>query len=117
MISVGIDISKEKSMVCVMKPMGEIVVGPYEISHTETDLSELARMIERLDSDVRIVMETTGIYHLPVAIFLKYAGFFVSVINPLEMKIYRLQDMRKVKTDKRDSISIANYGIKNRTSP
>jgi transposase len=111
MISVGIDISKEKSMVCVMKPMGEIVVGPYEISHTETDLSELARMIERLDSDVRIVMEATGIYHLPVAIFLKDAGFFVSVINPLEMKIYRSQDMRKVKTDKRDSISIANYGI------
>ena len=111
MLSVGIDVSKEKSMVCIMKPMGEIVAGPYEIEHTESDLSELARMIKRLDSDVRIVMEATGIYHLPVATTLKDAGLFVSVINPLEMKNYRSQDMRKVKTDKRDSISIANYGI------
>ena len=31
MLSVGIDVSKEKSMVCIMKPMGEIVAGPYEI--------------------------------------------------------------------------------------
>ena len=35
MISVGIDVSKEKSMVCMLKPYGEIVKTPYEISHTK----------------------------------------------------------------------------------
>lgn len=44
-------------------------------------------MIKRLDSDVRIVMEATGIYHLPVATTLKDAGLFVSVINPLEEEL------------------------------
>lgn len=111
MLSVGIDVSKEKSMVCVMRPFGEIVAGPFEISHTESDLSELTRMLKRLDSDIRIVMEATGIYHLPVATYLKDAELFVSVINPFEMKVYRSQDIRKVKTDKRDSITIATYGI------
>ena len=70
MLSVGIDVSKEKSTVCAMKPLGEIVAGPFEILHTETDLAELAHMLERLDSEVRIVMEATGIYHLPIATYL-----------------------------------------------
>lgn len=111
MLSVGIDVSKEKSMVCAMRPFGEIVAGPFEIAHTETELSELTRMLKRLDSDVKVVMEATGIYHLPVATYLKDAELFVSVINPFEMKVYRSQDIRKVKTDKRDSIIIATYGI------
>ena len=71
MLSVGIDISKEKSTVCLMKPFGEIVAGPFEVTHTEKDLSELSHMIKRLDSDVRIVLEATGIYHLPVATFFR----------------------------------------------
>ena len=111
MLSVGIDVSKEKSTVCAMKPFGEIVAGPFEITHTETDLVELAHMLECFDSEVRIVMEATGIYHLPVATYLREHGFFVAVINPYEMKLYRSQDLRKVKTDKRDSMTIANYGI------
>ena len=111
MLSVGIDVSKEKSTVCLMRQFGEIIADPFEISHTETDLSELSRMIKRLDSDVRIVLEATGIYHLPVATFFRDKDMFVSVINPFEMKVYRSQNIRKVKTDKRDSISIATYGI------
>ena len=111
MLSVGIDVSKEKSTVCAMKPLGEIVAEPFEILHTETDLAELAHMLERLDSEVRIVMEATGIYHLPIATYLRDHGYFVAVINPYEMKLYRSQDLRRVKTDKRDSMTIANYGI------
>ena len=35
MLSVGIDVSKEKSMVCIMKPMGEIVAGPVSYTHLD----------------------------------------------------------------------------------
>lgn len=111
MISVGIDISKGKSTVCIMKPYGEVISKPFEISHTEKDLSELSRMIERLDDEVRIVMEATGNYHLPVLSFLKEQNFFVAVINPLVMKKYASTVLRKGKTDKLDSIKIANYGL------
>lgn len=111
MLSVGIDVSKGKSTVCAMRPFGEIIVKPFEIEHTDSDLSELARMISRIDDDVRFILEATGIYHLPVVTFLRDRGFFVSVINPYEMKLYRAQDIRKVKTDKRDSITITAYGI------
>ena len=53
MISVGVDVSKEESTVCVMKPYGEIISKPFELSHTEKDLSELANMLLRLDGEVR----------------------------------------------------------------
>ena len=44
MISVGIDVSKEKSTICILKPYGEIVSKPFEVCHTEKELSELTSM-------------------------------------------------------------------------
>ncbi|NOW05482.1 hypothetical protein BCM20_001329 [Clostridium beijerinckii] len=32
MISVGIDISKGKSTICILKPYGEIISTPYEFN-------------------------------------------------------------------------------------
>ena len=111
MISVGIDVSKEKSTICILKPYGEIVSRPFEVCHTEKELSELTSMLLRLNDDVRVVMEATGIYHLPVLCYLKEKGLFVAVVNPFEMKEYRCQGLRRVKTDKQDAITISNYGI------
>ena len=56
-------------------------------------------------------MEATGTYHLPVLSYFKERGFFVAVINPFEMKEYRCQGLRRVKTDKQDAIAISHYGI------
>ncbi|WP_271814600.1 IS110 family transposase [Clostridium beijerinckii] len=113
MISVGIDVSKEKSTVCILKPYGEIVRSPYEITHTESQIAELVSTIKCLDDEVRVIMEATGNYHLPVLSFLKEHGIFVAVINPLIMKKYASIILRKGKTDKLDSIKIANYGLDN----
>lgn len=111
MVSVGIDVSKGKSTVCMIKPYGEIIVGPMEVTHIESELKDLVKVINGLNDDVKVVMEATGIYHLPVLTYLKESRLFVSVINPYQMKQYRSQGLRKVKTDKADSIAIANYGI------
>jgi transposase len=113
MISVGIDVSKEKSMVCILKPYGEIVASPYEIVHTERKVSELLTLVGSLSGNVRVVMEATGAYHLPLLTRFKQAGLFVSVINPLAMKKYASRAIRKGKTDKLDAVRIANYGIDN----
>ena len=34
MNAVGIDVSKGKSMVAILRPFGEIVYSPFEIKHT-----------------------------------------------------------------------------------
>jgi len=113
LISVGIDISKEKSTVCIMKPYGEILSTPFEILHTEKELSKLVTMLKRFDEEVRVVMEATGAYHLPVLCYLKEKEVYVSVINPFVMKEYRCRGLRRAKTDRLDAKIIANYGVDN----
>lgn len=111
MNSVGIDISKGKSMIAVMRPFGEIVVTPYEVRHTDSELGELAKLLRSLDGETRIVMESTGNYHTPIARALYDAGFYVSVVNAILIHDYKNNSLRKVKTDKKDAIKIANYGL------
>jgi transposase len=103
MISVGIDVSKGKSTVCILKPYGEIVSSPFEINHTEQELSELATMLLRFEDKIKVILEATGVYHLPILNYLQNRGIFVAVINPFEMKQYRKKGLRAVKTDKQDS--------------
>lgn len=113
MISVGIDVSKEKSMVCILKPYGEVVLSPIEIMHTEDAVTKLADRILELGSEVRVVLEATGAYHLPLLSIFTEKKIFVSIINPLVMKKYASTAIRKGKTDKIDSVRIANYGLDN----
>lgn len=60
MNSVGIDVSKGKSMIAVMRPFGELVVPPFEIHHTDSELCELAKLLRSLPGETRVVMEATG---------------------------------------------------------
>ena len=110
MVSVGIDVSKGKSTVCLMRPFGEIAAGPMEISHVDSELKALVKLMKSISDEVKVLMEATGIYHLPVLTYLKDNGIFVAVINPYQMKQYRVQGLRRVKTDKADSMVIAKYG-------
>lgn len=113
MNSVGIDVSKEKSIVCILKPYGEVIASPYDVKHTEEDVNALIAKIKGLEGETRVIMEATGAYHLPLLAVLQEAGIFVSVINPLVMKKYAATSIRKGKTDKLDSVKISNYGIDN----
>lgn len=114
MLSVGIDVSKGESMVCALNQFGKVVLTPRRYKHVK---SALGSLVERLrsfeDNDIRIIMEATGIYSLPVAKYFKEQGFFVAVINPYAMSRFRIGgqgSLRNVKTDKADSMTIAGYG-------
>lgn len=111
MISVGIDVSKGKSTVCIMKPGGEVLKSPFEINHTVNELESLATLIKSFDEEARVVLEDTGHYHLPVVAPLVENGIFVCCINALRMKKFCSQSLRRAKTDKIDSIKIANFGL------
>ena len=111
MNSVGIDISKGRSTVAVMRPFGEVVISPFEVRHTDSELSELARRLKSLDGETRVVMEATGNYHLPVAQALHDVGLYVSVVNAKLMHGYGNNELRRVKTDRKDAVKLANYGL------
>ncbi len=113
MNAVGIDVSKGKSMVAVARPFGEVVSKPCKVRHTASELRELADYLKSLDGETRVVLEHTGRYYEPVAQMLYDAGIYVSAVNPKLIKNYGNNSLRKVKTDKADSLKIARYGLDN----
>ncbi len=108
---VGIDVSKGKSMIAVMRPFGEVVLTPFEVQHTASELSELVRTLKSLVGETRVIMEATGNYHVPIALALQGAGFYVSIVNAILVHGYGNNSLRRAKTDKKDAIKLANYGL------
>lgn len=111
MISVGIDVSKDKSVVCILKPGGEVLATPFEMPHTMKALLSLITLLKGYEEETRVVLEATGHYHWPVVQMLIDNHVFVTCVNSLRMSRYCSQSIRKGKTDKIDAVKIASYGI------
>ena len=109
--AVGIDVSKGKSVVAIMRPYGEVVYSPFELKHTASDISSLIDLIKSIDGESRIVMEHTGRYYEVLANQLSNANLFVSAVNPKLIKDFDNESLRKVKSDKADSVKIARYAL------
>ena len=101
LISVGVDVSKGKSTVCILKPYGEVLMSPNDYEHTQRDLKRLVDQMDSFEDEIHVTMEATGNYHFPIATYLKKRDYDVRIVNPLEMKRYRCQGI----------IMIAQYGI------
>lgn len=113
MNAVGIDVSKGKSMVAVLRPLGVVVAKPFEVGHTAAELGKLADFLKSLDGETKIIMEHTGRYYEPVAQVIHSRGLSVSAVNPLLIREYGGNSLRRVKTDKADAKKIARYGLDN----
>ena len=46
MNAVGIDVSKGKSTVAILRPGGEVVASPFEVSHNPRELNGLVTLIK-----------------------------------------------------------------------
>lgn len=113
MNAAGIDVSSRKSTVAILRPFGEVVELPFEVSHSAEDLSALAQQLKSIEGETRVVMEHTGRYYESIAKVLHEAGLYVSVVNPLLIKEYGANSLRRVKTDKADAMKIARYALDN----
>ena len=113
MNAAGIDISSRKSTVAVLRPFGEVVEVPFDVQHNAEALTALAEQLKSIDGETRVVMEHTGRYYESVAKTLHEAGLFVSAVNPLLIKEYGNNSLRRVKTDKADAMKIARYALDN----
>ena len=111
---VGIDISKGKSTVTIISFVGEVIEEPFEITHDIEGLNLLEEKLKGISKeDLKIVMEETGTYHLPVLGYLLDKEYFVVAENALKIKKYLDRGLRKAKTDKKDSLKLAEYACDN----
>jgi transposase len=109
----GIDISKYKHNFCIINDAGQ---GVVEISSFENNKKGFQHLLEQLKpynkSDVHIAFEATGHYSLNLELFLIDQGYSFMKMNPLVIhQFLKARSLRRTKTDKADSLTIANYLI------
>jgi len=111
MNAVGIDVSKGKSKIAIIRSFGEIVAKPFDVEHYPDQLAELVEYIRSLPGESRVVMEHTGKYSEPIAEFLCNSGIFICVVNAKLMHDYAGggDTIRRDKTDKLDAVKIAKF--------
>lgn len=63
------------------------------------------------------VLESTGIYHIPVSLMLTSAGYTVNCINPIITKAYQRASVRGSKTDTIDAERLAHIGLREPNLP
>lgn len=93
-----------------MHPFGEVVISPFEVRHTDRELRKLARRrLKGLNGETRVVMEATGNYHAPMAELRHNTELYVSVVNAKLVHSCGSNDLRHIKTDRKDTVQLANY--------
>lgn len=107
----GIDVSKHKLDVCLLYQDQRSFIHSSFVNN-EKGFSELSEWIQLQVTDkdqVLFCMEHTGIYTMPLCLFLSKQGFSFSVVPALEVK--RSIGMKRGKSDKVDAKAIAMYAL------
>lgn len=92
MLFVGIDVSKDKSDICIKDQLGNDLIQRFKIANNKADLGHLYETIERIRS------KTSG----------NSDGYKVKLYNPIQTNGFRKMNIRKTKTDPIDSAIIAD---------
>lgn len=122
MIFVGIDVASMKHDCFIMSDQGEVLVDSFIIPNTLKGYKKLQHTIERamesaVDSNIRIGLESTGLYHLNLVNYLTIQGFQVQEINPLLTSMTaKSSSLRKTKTDAIDAKAICMFLSRNQTN-
>lgn len=113
-VIIGIDVSKAKIDVAWLRDLGtnKVKTKVFENSLKGfTALRDWLAVNTRYTlADCHCVMDATGIYHEPLALWLFDAGAKVSVCDPAHVKSFSKGLGAQHKTEKIDSVTLARYG-------
>jgi len=108
MYYIGIDIGKNFHEACLVEQTGKIVVASFQFNNSRQGFNLLKERISSVSpNDCLVGLEATGHYWLNLYSELK-KDYLVKVINPLQSDSLRNFYLRKVKTDKKDCLIVAD---------
>lgn len=108
---VGIDVSKDSFSATGLDSKGNVCFS-LSAAMDKSGFSELMKAVSSNCKDLSAVMaamESTGCYHINLFSFLSDKGTSAVVINPLLISNFAKLSLRKTKTDKKDSLTIARF--------
>ena len=111
MISVGIDVAKDKHDCFIINSEGEVLADVFTIPNNMDGFQRLLQRIRDSSSPqdkIKVGLEATGHYSYNILGFLLGNGLLTYVLNPLHTNLYRKSlSLRKTKTDRVDARTIA----------
>jgi transposase len=111
MISVGIDVAKDKHDCFIISAEGEVLADVFTISNSMDGFRCLLQKIQDCSSPkdkIKVGLEATGHYSYNILGFLLDNGLPTYVLNPLHTNLYRKSlSLRKTKTYRVDARTIA----------
>ena len=111
-VSVGIDVSKDKHDCFILSSEGEVLVDVFTIPNTMDGFNCLLQRIQDYTTPqdkMKVGLEATGHYSYNLLGFLLDNGLATYVLNPLRTNLYRKSlSLRKTKTDRVDARTIAS---------
>lgn len=115
---VGVDIAKFTHVACVIDQYGLVITEPFPFDNT---IEGFQLFISQINSyshdDVFIGFESTAHYHENFANYLTNHSYSYELINPLLSKRFRGLNIRDIKNDKVDALTIASFISINRNKP
>lgn len=113
MAYIGIDVSKGKLDLCWRRENGKVKtkVFPNHPQHYPALMDWLTRQTGEPAQALRVYLEATGVYHEPLTEWLHEVGVQVHVVNPAQVRHYAQALGHSGKTDKKDSLLLARYGL------
>ena len=110
-ISVGIDVAKDKHDCFIQSSEGEVLADVFTISNNMDGFHTLLEKIRDCTTPqdkIKVGLEATGHYSYNILGFLLDNGLATYVLNPLRTNLYRKSlSLRKTKTDRVDARTIA----------
>ena len=101
---IGIDVSKDHLDVHV-RPTGQA----FRVPNDPAGHRDLLTRIAHISKVLRIVMESTGGYEMPVAMHLTEEGLPVAIVNPRQVRNFAKALGRQAKTDSLDAAVLAHF--------
>ena len=108
---IGIDISKYKHDFCIISNAGEVIVENSSFDNNKKGFQSFLDQLKPYNkSNVRIAFEATGHYSVNLELFLIDQGYSFMKMNPLVIhQFLKARSLRRTKTDKADSLTVASY--------
>ncbi len=115
MAHIGVDVSKNKLDCMWVRDLEAGKVKPKVFPNRQDQYRELLHWLERNTGEtpegLHVYLEATGIYHEPLAYWLHDQGVQVHVLNPAQVRSHAKGMGVRNKTDRKDSMMLARYGI------
>ncbi|WP_017926216.1 IS110 family transposase [Thioalkalivibrio sp. HL-Eb18] len=121
MAHIGIDVSKNKLDCMWVRDLEAGKVKPKVFPNRRDQYPELLHWLERNTGEspeaLHVYLEATSIYHEPLAYWLHEQGVRVHVLNPAQVRFHAQGMGVRNKTDRKDSMMLARYGIERAPAP